>query len=67
MHAEDLLENKIEARILCKNCPIYESNNISKSVTGIVVVTICTILKYKKMQWIVVKTVNINLLMVTIW
>ena len=34
MHAEDLLENQIEARILYKNCPLCESNNISKSVTG---------------------------------
>ena len=34
MQAENIMENQIDARILYKNCPLCESNHISKSVIG---------------------------------
>ena len=34
MQAESLIENQIEARIFYENCPLCESKNLIKSVTG---------------------------------
>ena len=34
MQIENQIDNQIEARILYKNCPLCESNNISKSIVG---------------------------------
>ena len=46
MQAVSLVDNQIEARIFYENCPLCESKNLIKSVTGTVVNIPFTIQKY---------------------